>query len=334
MIDWIQGTEIPEDKLPEPFNQQKHDLQLNNVKQSNSCSHMQNCSGVVVEQQTAQASHISPSFRKHFSKRGSDNESRNDSQTPLESLHQLPSISDFSPSADSYEMESVALIPEMVPYRPPEGQITCKPLVDVEFCSIKTAQEKQGTPTKSAATPIKPVTPILHTPKRVKSSRDKSSVSLACKASDRPSCARSLQFEGTSKNAHIELQVDDAECSDVNDILSDNLLQSLMEKEQRIVELAKRKQMTKSLPKLFDRIYFLYQNPKSSAIRKGALIRYLTECHLDITDESEVEEQLKLLQEIIPEWIICKLSPSGNELYSINKALNPNTLRLTLNDAM
>lgn len=59
-----------------------------------------------------------------------------------------------------------------------------------------------------------------------------------------------------------------------------------MEKEQRIVELAKRKQMTKSLPKLFDRIYFLYQNPKSSAIRKGALIRYLTECHLDITDES------------------------------------------------
>lgn len=61
----------------------------------------------------------------------------------------------------------------------------------------------------------------------------------------------------------------------------------IKEKEKRAVELAKRKQMIKCLPKLFDRIYILFRNPKISAVRKEALIRELTECHLDITDESE-----------------------------------------------
>ena len=61
----------------------------------------------------------------------------------------------------------------------------------------------------------------------------------------------------------------------------------LKEKEKQSVEMVKRKQMMKKLPKLFDRIYILFQNPKSSAIRKEALIHALTECHLDITDESE-----------------------------------------------
>lgn len=328
--DHPEGTEIPEEELPEPFNQLKHDL---NFKQSSPCSQMQKYPGVAVELDATQASHFSPSFRKRFSKGGSDSKSRNSLQSLLKTSHQSQSISISNPSKDGDELESVALLPETVPYCL-AGQIKRQPVVDGETCSAHSAKKKRETPIKSAGTPIKPATPMLQTPKRLRSSADNGFISSACKASDRPSCARSLRFEDPVRNVHIELQVDETECSNIVDILPENLVKSLKEKEKRTLELAKRKQMMKCLPKLFDRIYILFQNPKSSSIRKEALIRYLTECHLDITDESEVEEQLTLLQEIIPEWIICKSSPSGNLLYSINKALNPNTLRLTLDKAM
>ena len=62
----------------------------------------------------------------------------------------------------------------------------------------------------------------------------------------------------------------------------------LKETEKRTTEQAKRKQMIANLPKLFDRIYYLFQSPKSSAITREALIRDLTECHPDITDQSKL----------------------------------------------
>ncbi|KNA19173.1 hypothetical protein SOVF_064010 [Spinacia oleracea] len=327
-----EGTDIPEEKLPEPFNQQKNDLLLNTFKQSNSCSQKQKYSGVAVELEAAQASHFSPSFRKHFSSGGSDsNKSWKSLQSPSESSHQLQSISVLNPSVDRDELASVAHEAETVPYRLRASQIKRKSIVDSETFSAHSGKKKQGTPLKSAGTPIKPATPSLQTPKRFRLNAD---INSACKASDRPTCARSLQFEGSSRNINIDLQDDEVECSSIVDILPENLLQSIKEKEKRAVELAKRKQMIKCLPKLFDRIYILFRNPKISAVRKEALIRELTECHLDITDESEVEEQLKLLQEIIPDWIICKFSPSGNILYRINKTLDPKTLRLTLDKAI
>uniref|UniRef100_A0A803N4F3 CDT1 Geminin-binding domain-containing protein n=2 Tax=Chenopodium quinoa TaxID=63459 RepID=A0A803N4F3_CHEQI len=278
--DHPEGTDIPEESLPEPFNQKKRDLLLHSFEQSSASSRIQKYASVA-ESDAAQASHFSPSFRKHFSMGGSYSKSMYGS----------------SPSLDRDEEESGTLQPENVSCRLPAGQIKWKPFVDSETYSARSTKMKQGTPMKYADTPIKPDTPSLQTPKRFRLSADK--------ASDLPSCARSLKFEGTAGSVNIDLQVDDVECSNnISDILPENLLQSIMEKEKRTIELAKRKQMIKCLPKLFDRIYILFQNPKFSAIKKEALIRNLTECHLDITDESEIEEQLKLLQEIIPEWIV------------------------------
>ncbi|CAO2828206.1 unnamed protein product [Amaranthus hypochondriacus] len=321
--DHPEGTEIPEEKLPEPFNQKKHDALLSISKPSSSRPPTQNCSGVAVELDTARASHIPPSFRNRFSRGGSDNESRKSLLNQLASPRQEQSMSVLNSADDENSNSSTALLPETLPCKLPAGQQNHKRLVDIDTCP---EEHEQATPIKFARTPIKPSTPLLRTPKRSSSSVDK-------KASDRQSCARSLRFDEPSSDVQIELQVDDSECSNINDILPKNLLQSLKEKEKQSIEMLKRKQMMKNLPKLFDRIYILFQNPKSSAIRKEALIRALTECHLDITDEIEVEEQLKLLQEIIPEWMIRKFSPSGNILYTINKALNPISLRLKLDRA-
>ncbi|KAL2906392.1 CDT1-like protein a chloroplastic [Bienertia sinuspersici] len=334
--DHPEDYEIPEEELPEPFNQQNHDQLSKTFKQSSSCSHMHKYSGVAMELETAQASHFPPSFREHFSQRGSYNESRKNLHSRSVSSHHSPSTSVLYSSTDTDDFKSVeatALQSDMAAYRQPAGQIKRKPLVDGETCYAQTATKKQGTPLKSAGTPIKPVTPNLRTPKTFRSSVDNGSASSEYKTSDQPSCARSLQFESAPRSVNIELQVEDAECSNMTDILPENLSQLLKEKEKKAVEMARRKQVIKNLPKLFDRIYILFQNLKYSAIRKDALIRDLTECHSDIIDESEVEEQFKILQEVIPEWVLCKLSPSGHLLYSINKALDPNMLRLTLDKA-
>ncbi|XP_057542370.1 CDT1-like protein a, chloroplastic isoform X2 [Amaranthus tricolor] len=322
--DHPEGTEIPEEKLPEPFNQKRHDALLSISKPSSSRPPTQNFSGVAVELHTARASHIPPSFRNHFSRGGSDYELRKSLQNPLVSSHQEQLMPVLNPSNDGNSNSSTPLLPETLPCKLPAGQQKHKPLADIDTCP---EQHEQATPIKFSGTPIKPSTPLLRTPKRSCSSVDK-------KVFDRQSCARSLRFDEPSRDVHIELHIDDSECSNINDILPKNLLQSLKEKEKQSVEMVKRKQMMKKLPKLFDRIYILFQNPKSSAIRKEALIHALTECHLDITDEIEVEEQLKLLQEIIPEWMIRKFSPSGNILYTINKALNPISLRLKLDRAV
>uniref|UniRef100_A0A803KY67 CDT1 Geminin-binding domain-containing protein n=1 Tax=Chenopodium quinoa TaxID=63459 RepID=A0A803KY67_CHEQI len=262
--DHPEGTDIPEESLPESFNQKKHDLLLRSFKQSSASSRIQKFASVA-ESDAAQATHFSPSFRKHFSMGGSYSKSRNSLQSPSDFSDQLQSMYSSNPSLDRDEVESVTLQPETVSCRLPAGQIKRKPFVDSEICSAHSAKMKQGTPMKHADTPIKPATPTLQTPKRFRLSADKSS--------DLPSCARSLKFEGPSGSVNIDLQVDDVECSNnISDILPENLLQS---------------------------------NPKFSAIKKEALIRNLTECHLDITDESEIEEQLKLLQEFIPEWVVC-----------------------------
>ncbi|KAK9670294.1 hypothetical protein RND81_13G192000 [Saponaria officinalis] len=316
-----EGTEIPEKELPEPFNQRKQDQLLNSIKQSSPSTQARKCSSEASETVLAQASHLSMSFSKHFSKKGLSDEDIQDSSLP--SFHSPP-VSTSNPSDD--RSETVALACGAVQSKQPVIQIILKPSVNDKTCSFQVI-DTQASPIKSAGTTMTPVTPALKTPKMCKLTPDNSNARSACKVPNRPSCARSLKFEGPSRNANIELHLDE---DDVHDILPENLLQSLKKKETKKAEQATRKLMIVNLPKMFDRIRLLFHSCKSSAIRKEALIRNLTECHSDITDESEVEEQLKLLQEIIPDWIVNKFSPSGNKLCSINKALDPNTLRQQL----
>ncbi|KAL9229816.1 hypothetical protein vseg_005245 [Gypsophila vaccaria] len=314
-----EGTEIPEKELPEPFNQHQQDQLLSPVKQSSSmCAHKH--SDITSETVLAQASHLSMSFSKHFSKQGLSNEVRNTIQDSTVPSTDSTLVSTSYPDEDRWE--SVALATEAVQSKQPTFQSIQNPS-DHKTRSFQVINN-QKSPTKSAGTTMTPVTPALKTPKMRKLTPDYSIARSTCKEANRPSCARSLMFEGPSRNGNIELHLDDDEFSDDHDILPENLLQSLKKKE---AEQTRRKLMIVHLPKMFDRVRLLFHSSKSSAVRKEALIRNLTECHSDITDESEVEEQLKLLQEIIPDWIVNKFSPSGNKLCSINKALDPDILR-------
>ncbi|XP_021756909.1 uncharacterized protein LOC110721992 [Chenopodium quinoa] len=100
------GTNIPEESLPEPFNQNKRDLLLRSFEQSSTSSRIQKFASVA-ESDAAQASHFFPSLRKHFSMGGSYSKSINSLQSLSDSSDQLQSMYGSNPSLDRDEVEYV-----------------------------------------------------------------------------------------------------------------------------------------------------------------------------------------------------------------------------------
>ncbi|KAH9292498.1 hypothetical protein KI387_042315, partial [Taxus chinensis] len=77
----------------------------------------------------------------------------------------------------------------------------------------------------------------------------------------------------------------------------------------------RRQQMLACLPKLFNMIRDIFRSIKRSVITRQELIHKIISNHCDVTDRSEVEEQLQLLQELVPDWISGRTSTSGDFLY-------------------
>ncbi|KAL8089159.1 hypothetical protein AgCh_038797 [Apium graveolens] len=217
----------------------------------------------------------------------------------------------------------------------------------------------EGTPAKSLSTPAKlmSATPVLQPPKRCYMSPDADTISSPNKLVRRPQRSRSLKFDTPNKKELVEeavetpmkkerveeatggrkLFLDD----DIFDILPENLLQSIREKEKKTLEdqdpaisqAKRRQQMIASLPKLFDMVHYFFQSIKRSAITKDELMHKIITSHLDIVDKREVEQQLRLLQELAPEWIYEKSAITGDLLLCINKISSPESVRARLAEA-
>lgn len=158
----------------------------------------------------------------------------------------------------------------------------------------------------------------------------------------RPPPNRPLKFDTPVKSVKVDGEFGRSSKSSADDdILPEALLQSIrekerlasMEKDPAISQAKRRQQMIASLPKLFDMIYFLYQSIRRSIITKEELIQKIITGHLDIVDRREVEEQLRLLQELAPEWIYEKLGSSGDILLCVNKISSPEVIRTKLSEA-
>lgn len=217
----------------------------------------------------------------------------------------------------------------------------------------------EGTPAKSLSTPAKlmSATPVLQPPKRCYMSPDADTISSPNKLVRRPQRSRSLifdtpkkkecveeAFETPIKKEHVEEAIGAGKLlpdDDIFDILPENLLQSIREKEKKTLEdqdpaisqAKRRQQMIASLPKLFDMVHYFFQSIKRSAITKHELMHKIIASHLDIVDKREVEEQLRLLQELAPEWIYEKSAITGDLLLCINKISSPESVRARLAEA-
>ncbi|KAG5563297.1 hypothetical protein RHGRI_005892 [Rhododendron griersonianum] len=364
--------EVPEENLPEPFNKSKLDMHTSTSNASISSWIGETSTGVLPEQQPAAATHLSHTFRKHFSQKVSSYATTNSGQEKdtvcLQPSALLVSKLDVDQSSNEERITAYSV--------PPIGKFSLKPLTSNKCSSLGASQASvtqshphttplkerdmenetsssvgtatiQGTPAKLVSTPVKlmSATPALRTPKRSYMSPDDYSKASQNKLIRRPLCNRSLEFDSPVKNAEVKdevnlvggLSVD----NNILDILPEKLLESIKEKERKAVEekdpaisQAKRRQkMIASLPKLFDVIRFLFQSSKRSVVTKEEFMHMIVANHLDIVDRRDVEEQLKLLQELTPEWIYKKLATSGDLLICINKKFSPDSMRARLVEA-
>ncbi|CAA6671186.1 unnamed protein product [Spirodela intermedia] len=62
-----------------------------------------------------------------------------------------------------------------------------------------------------------------------------------------------------------------------------------------------------SLPDTFDTITFVFGGSNSSSITKQELVHKIISYNLNVEDRREVEEQLSLLEELVPDWICISL---------------------------
>ncbi|CAH8282482.1 unnamed protein product [Eruca vesicaria subsp. sativa] len=267
-------------------------------------------------------------------------------------------------------MEEMAFIPAAklissfvnVPPSPAEPQVNVAPKLSKVNLAL-TPANVLSTPAKMESTPvIVASTPpeLASTPARLfseaylqkRSSGDTNSDDVP---TDRPVKLARRSLLSSSKSLNFDSYTEDKKDMDVTDIdqvpeedassddeilsiLPDELRQSIKEQERKameesnpaISEAKRRRKMVACLPKLFNVIHYLIQSIRRWIITKEELVHKIIAGHSDITDRKEVEEQLMLMQELVPEWISEKRSSSGDLLVCINKLASPQTIRSQL----
>ncbi|KAE8650673.1 CDT1-like protein a, chloroplastic [Cucumis sativus] len=183
-------------------------------------------------------------------------------------------------------------------------------------------------------------TPAMAPPKRSSMTPDDDFSYSTNKLVRRPPRSRSLVFDTPTKEDKNKDEIDVSLDNDILDVLSESLVQSIREKERKIKEeqmpaitQAKRRQkLIANLPKLFNAIFFLYH--KRTVVKREELLNKIITGSVDILDRREVEEQLDLLFELVPDWISQKLASNGGDvLVCINKLSNVESVSVRLKEA-
>uniref|UniRef100_A0A803M7R6 CDT1 Geminin-binding domain-containing protein n=2 Tax=Chenopodium quinoa TaxID=63459 RepID=A0A803M7R6_CHEQI len=308
--------DVPEGELPHLFHQPKQEPVQNVIKNPAPLT----------------ASLTGPSFKRRFSSRPLG--------TPvLDSMADKPSSSlsetgtKESSSAEANDVDSNTVV---------EADAATFDAASTPAKHASISMKFASTPAELASTPARlmAATPSIRPPKRTLMTPDHDTSELPNKSAKR----RSLNFD--ESNVDIDESIAPTQGSnlskdDVLDILPEGLLQSLMEKEQKILEennpillqAKRRQQLMAGVPKLFDMILLLFKSINRSVVTKEELIYKLIAGHLDVVDRTEIEEQLKLLQEVAPEYISEQLSLSGDTLLRLNKSSCHESIRTKLFEA-
>ncbi|CAK9323533.1 unnamed protein product [Citrullus colocynthis] len=312
-------------------------------------------------------SHFSPSFSRRFSQNIVNREMAKTDQAAKLS----DQISSYSNAETSIETESCNAVSSSKPSSPvklpsssscnvhrlenyaspirssalslpttPSNMVGRVTMTKEDEQSAKTS-DIDSTPAKLVSTPARLMasTPAMAPPKRSSMTPDDDSSFSTNKLVRRPPRSRSLIFDTPTKEDKSKEETDDSIDDDILDVLRPSLVQSIREKERKIKEeqmpaitQAKRRQkMIANLPKLFNAIFFLFH--KRTVITREELIYKIIVGSVDIVDKREIEEQLDLLLELVPEWISQKSASSGDVLVCIDKLSNAEIVRVRLEEA-
>ncbi|KAL9239732.1 hypothetical protein vseg_014026 [Gypsophila vaccaria] len=250
----------------------------------------------------------------------------------------------FSSRAPSFSVSELSLAKPLPETPKKDANVDSRVTVDIDGTPVKVASTPSkfdSTPAKYALTPsrLMAATPALRTPKRSLMTDDGAS-GLPSKSAKRP-----LRFEESSDDVEEQQERYNSYCEsskDLLDVLPENVVHSLMEKEQRaleeqnpiVLQARKQEQLMAGVPKLFDMIQITFQSIRRSVMTKDELIHKLITGHMDIVDRGEIEDQLLLLKEIAPEFITEQSSLSGDILVRLNKSSCADSIRAKLLEAI
>ncbi|XP_060196724.1 CDT1-like protein a, chloroplastic [Lycium barbarum] len=341
-----EGDDIPEEMLPGSFTPSKQ--AVTNSSGPSSSSLTSEAPNGAFPLQSIAASHLSASFRRCFSNQASNTGGKDAKEVDRVGLVSITpaSVPLKVKSSTKKKTVSCADAPKFSLEQSSNMNYTAGGIISASSpsCQQPAPHMMEAKKGEDGAMSV-PATPMLEPPKRCHMSPDDDPAESPIKLARRPSTKRSLFFDTPVKSASTADQVCESgrfsTDDDILDILPENLLQSIEEKESQalakrspaISQAKRRKQMIACLPRLFDMIYFLFQSIKRSVMTKEELMHRVISSHLEITDKSEVEHQLILLQELAPEWIYEKQAFSGTLLLSVNKISNPDTIRSRLAEA-
>ncbi|XP_047940279.1 CDT1-like protein a, chloroplastic [Salvia hispanica] len=373
LLDFIkshpEGDEVPEEVLPEPFNRPKEGLSTNSAQTSGTSLTGQS-QGVAFSGSSVKASLLPPSFKRSFSMRNSGHQvEKLRKELSSFTVAALPSVNSEDKSAgcsshqDISEDESaggsshkdisaigrVSVVETCFSYEDSSNK-TLSTLPETPVKCINSVKEDEmasvlKTPVGMTSTP-KSATPAPQPTKRCYMSPENDSYRPPSKLVRRQPPKRPLMFDTPEKSVKNDGNEDvrrgsSAARGDIFDILPESVIQSIQEKERltameqepAISQAMRRRKMIAGLPKLFDKIYFFFQSIRRSVVTKEELIQTLIS-QLDIVEKKEVEEQLRLLQELAPEWIYEKLAVSGDLLFCVKKISSPEAMRTRLSEAI
>ncbi|CAA7408295.1 unnamed protein product [Spirodela intermedia] len=183
--------------------------------------------------------------------------------------------------------------------------------------SVNVSQLDDKTPVKPISMPVKLMTetPVLSTPKRPVGTPD---VKLTSQTVTPGLSARRALLYSPSKS--------DEEGSS---------LQKIAACTGEHVDLGSSgRRALASLPDTFDTITFVFGGSNSSSITKQELVHKIISYNLNVEDRREVEEQLSLLEELVPDWICSKMISTGDLMYCISRASDPKSVRARLVEAL
>ncbi|CAN6244735.1 unnamed protein product [Urochloa humidicola] len=319
--DHPEGDDIPEHELPHPFNKTRLSMPQaapRIVPEPASTIESSDISG----QQAAVMSHMSQSFKRRFSQRSPMSSATTSAISPLAKVGSTV-LSPLSRNPFSVSKET----------QPEEDS---KVVVSMSGVS-------EGTPAKYASTPVRLMasTPDLKTPKRPISAPGYDTPPLKMvKRSARAKLFTTPTKDGSSMDGENQNAATSAVDSDdeLLSFLPQSLLQSVKQKEQRAMEeketgfadQVKRQKLITSLPSIFDIIFLIYQSRERSVMTKQELIHKIVASSPKIVDRSEVEQQLTLLKELVPEWISEKTAWSGDVLCCVDATLSQADIRQRL----
>ncbi|KAI0500555.1 hypothetical protein KFK09_018769 [Dendrobium nobile] len=200
-----------------------------------------------------------------------------------------------------------------------------KVLINAQNNISSEVKSLESTPVKDIASSARLMitTPNLQTPKRSRISSiddtpQKALVKQATRTKLFPTPRKIVKSDGED-NLSESSPVED----DVLGFLPESFLQDIRDKEKNAMEerhadvfgARSRKKIIENLPKLFDLVLLIFQSGNRSVITKQELVHKILSCNCSVIDRNEVEEQLELMEELVPDWIFQKAAATGDILY-------------------